>query len=72
MTQKDYRIQEILQMEACTNCYLCADVCPAVAATRDGHLSGVYRLEEMRKIMRSRAGWFRRFWRKRAPSEEQL
>jgi heterodisulfide reductase subunit D len=72
MAQKDYRIREIFQMEACTNCCLCADVCPAVSATQDGQLSGVYRLDELRKIMRSRSWLFRRFFGKKSPSEEQL
>ena len=72
MTQKDYSIKEILQLEACTNCCLCAEVCPAVTATKDGHLSGVYRLGELRNIMRSRAGLFRRFFGKKQPTEEQL
>jgi len=44
MSQNDYSIKEILQLEACTNCGLCADVCPAVSAAEDGQLSGVYRL----------------------------
>lgn len=72
MAQKDYSIKEILQLEACTNCCLCAEVCPAVSATKDGHLSGVYRLGELRNIMRSRSGLFRRFFGKKQPTEEQL
>jgi heterodisulfide reductase subunit D len=72
MTQKDYSIKEIIRMEACTSCCLCADVCPAVSATKDGHLSGIYRLTELRKIMRSRSGLFRRFFGKKAPTKEQL
>lgn len=72
MAQDDYSIKEIVQMEACTNCCLCADVCPAVSATKDGQLSGIYRLTELRKIMRSRSGLFRRFFGKKAPTEEQL
>ena len=72
MSQKDYNIREIIQLEACTNCCLCAEVCPAVSATKDGHLSGVYRLGELRNIMRSRSGLFRRFFGKKQPTEEQL
>jgi heterodisulfide reductase subunit D len=72
MSQNDYSIKELIQMEACTNCCLCADVCPAVAATDDGQLSGVYRLLELRKIMRSRSGFLRRFFGRKAPSREQL
>jgi heterodisulfide reductase subunit D len=72
MAQSDYSIKETIQLEACTGCSLCADVCPAVSATQDGQLSGVYRLVELRKIMRSRAWWFRRFFGKKAPMEEEL
>jgi heterodisulfide reductase subunit D len=72
MAQKDYSISEIIQVEACTNCCLCAEVCPAVSATADGHLSGVYRLSELRNIMRSRAGLFRRLFRKKQLAEDQL
>ena len=72
MTQKDYSIKELVQMEACTNCCLCADVCPAVSATEDGQLSGAYRLLEMRKLMRSRAGFLQRFFGRRKPTREQL
>ena len=72
MAQNDYRLKELLQMDACTNCCLCADVCPAVSATQDGHLSGVYRLKELRKVMRSRAGLFKKFFGRKKPSEEQL
>jgi len=72
MTQKDYSIKEIFQMAGCTNCSLCADVCPAVSATQDGQLSGMYRLDELRKIMRSRAGWFQRFFGRKALTEEDL
>lgn len=71
MSQRDYHIGQILQMDACTGCRLCADVCPAVSASLDGQLSGIYRLEALRKIMRSRAGLFSKFLLKR-PSEHEL
>ena len=70
--RKDYHISELMQMEACTTCGICADVCPAVLASRNGHLSGVYRLEEMRKLMRSRRGLLRRFFGNYSPTDEQL
>lgn len=44
-------------MEACTACSLCVDVCPAVAASRDGFLSGYYRISELKKINRSRSAF---------------
>ncbi len=72
MAQKDYNIKEIVQLEAGTNCCLCGEVCPAVSATGDGHLSGVYRLAELRNIMRSSSWLFRRFFGKKQPTEAQL
>ena len=72
MSQKDYNIREIIQLDACTNCCLCVEVCPAVSAAEDGHLSGVYRLAELRDIMRSRSWLFRRFFGKKQPTETQL
>ena len=59
-------------MEACTNCTLCADVCPAVSAAENGQLSGAYRLIEMRKLMRSRSGFLQKFFGRRTPTREQL
>jgi len=72
MGQEDYSVKEIVQLEACTNCCLCAAVCPAVSATADGQLSGVYRLSELRKLMKSRSGIWRRFFGRKAPTAEQL
>lgn len=72
MAQTDYSIMEILQMDSCTGCSMCADVCPAVLAAEDGQLSGAYRLNELRRIMRSRTWLLRRFFGRRAPTEEQL
>ncbi len=72
MAQSDYSIKEVMQLEACTNCRLCAEICPAVNATADGELSGVYRLQKLRRIMRSRSGLWRRFFGKKAPTEAEL
>jgi heterodisulfide reductase subunit D len=72
VSTRDYSIKELIQAQACTSCCLCADVCPAVAASRDGHLSGVYRLDRLNRINRSRIGLLRRIFRNRAPTPEQL
>jgi len=72
MAQSDYSIKELIQLEACTNCCLCAEVCPAVSATNDGELSGLYRLQQLRRILRSRGGLLSRFFGKTAPSEAEL
>lgn len=72
MGNQDYRIMQLLEMEACTNCRVCADVCPAVSASRDGELSAVYRMRGLRQILKGRSGLLRRLLSKRGPSEEEL
>ena len=62
MPLKDYSLKEVIQIEACTNCMLCAEVCPAVSATQDGSLSGVYRLYELRRLFKSRSRLLKRFF----------
>jgi len=65
-------ILERLQLDACTRCRLCADVCPAVDAGKDGELSGVYRLAEMKKIFCGGSGLLQKLFRRRPPTDEEL
>ncbi len=60
MSNKHYSIRQLLQIQACTNCRACADVCPAVAGSVDGRLSAAYRLEALGRLVKARTG----FWRK--------
>jgi len=64
-----YSLSQLFQTEACTNCRICADVCPAVQASLDGHLSGVYRLDKLKSLIAHRNGIFRRLFR---PLENRL
>jgi len=72
MIQKNYTVGDLLAMEACTGCRLCADVCPAVLASKDGHLSGIFRLDELKKINRKRSGLLKQIWGKYDLSPEML
>ncbi|MBN1905859.1 MAG: (Fe-S)-binding protein [Deltaproteobacteria bacterium] len=63
MAITDYSLKELIQTGACTNCMLCAEVCPAVSAAGDGHLSGVYRLNVLNRLYRARSGFFKRFYK---------
>ena len=72
MIEKHYSIGDLLSMEACTNCRLCAEVCPAVLASKDGKLSGVHRIGELRKINRRRDGFLSRLLKRRALPPEAL
>ena len=71
MSNQDYSIRQLLEMEACTNCQVCADVCPAMSASQDGELSAVFRMKGLKEILRSRTGLFRKLFGGRGPSEEQ-
>ncbi|MEJ2726466.1 MAG: (Fe-S)-binding protein [Deltaproteobacteria bacterium] len=70
MANRDYSVRQLLEMEACTNCQICADVCPAVAASRKGDLSAVYRMKGLKEILKGRTGLWRRLLRKKGLSEE--
>jgi heterodisulfide reductase subunit D len=67
----DYSIKQMLEMEACTQCRLCADICPAVSASKDGMLSALSRMKGLKDVLKSRTGLFRRLLGKEGPSEEQ-
>ena len=68
----NFSIKQLLEMSACTNCQICADVCPAVAASQDGALSATYRMKGLNRILRSRTGLFRKLFRKKEPSADVL
>lgn len=70
MINQDYSIRQLIEMDACTNCQICADVCPAVTAAQDGELSGVYRIKGLKEIVKGRKGLLRKFFGKRELAEE--
>ena len=72
MPNRDYTFQQLLEMEACTQCQVCARVCPAVSATKDGELSALWRMQALKRVLKSRGGFLRRFLSKKGPSEEDL
>ena len=69
MANKDYSVRQLLEIESCTNCQICADVCPAVTASSDGELSAVYRMKGLKEILKSRTGLLRKLFRKKGPTE---
>ena len=72
MTKPKFTIRQLLEMDACTDCRLCADVCPAACAAFNGELSAVYRMKGLKRRLRSRAGFFSRLLGRRPPPEEEL
>lgn len=64
-------MRQLIEMDACTHCRLCADVCPAVSASKDGTLSALCRMKGLRDILKGRTRLFRRFLGKKDLSEEE-
>jgi len=71
MSNRDYSVRQLFEMEACTNCRICADVCPAVSASGYGELSAPYRMKGLKDILKSRSRLFAGLFRKRGPDPEQ-
>ena len=72
MANRDYTAAQLFEMDACTKCRICAQVCPAVSASQDGELSAVWRMKGLRKVLQGRGGLFQRLFGNHAPSKEQL
>jgi len=69
MANRDYSVRQLLELEACTNCQVCADVCPAVSASQNGELSAVYRMRGLKEILKSRTGLLRKLFKNKALTE---
>ncbi len=67
-----YGIGDLVQIQSCTHCGICAEVCPAVDAARDGQLSGAYRLWALRRILRKRFGPLQRLFGGKPPGVDEL
>jgi len=52
-----YSPRQLLEMQACTNCRACAEVCPAVAASGEAGVSAVKRLAWQRETCRAASPW---------------
>jgi len=71
MSNQDYSARQLLEMQACTNCQICADVCPAVSASREGKLSAIHRMKGLKQILKSRTGLFRKLFGFKPPTEDE-
>jgi heterodisulfide reductase subunit D len=72
MANANFTIRQLFEMDACTNCRLCADVCPAACAAMNGELSAVYRIKGLQRRLKGRAGMFSRLLGRRRPTAEEL
>lgn len=63
--------RQVMELDACTNCQVCADVCPAVSASKDSELSVVYRMKGLEQILKGRIGLFRKLFGEKEPTEEE-
>jgi len=71
MAHAHFTVRQLFEMSACTDCQACADVCPAVSASRDGELSAVYRIRGLEKFVRGRSGFFRKIFGKKTCDAER-
>ncbi len=69
---RNFSFKQLLEISACTNCRICAEVCPAVSASSDGELSAIHRIKGLKRILKSRIGLFRKLLRGRGLSDEML
>ncbi|HDZ24128.1 MAG TPA: (Fe-S)-binding protein [Desulfobacteraceae bacterium] len=70
MANRDYSVRQLMELEACTNCQACADICPAVCAAGDGELSALFRMKGLKEIVKGRSSLLRKIFKKKGPSEE--
>jgi heterodisulfide reductase subunit D len=64
---RNFTIRQLFEMDACTNCRLCADVCPAACAAKDGELSAVYRMKGLKRNLKARPACFPALGRRPRP-----
>lgn len=73
MSCRDYSVVQKLQTAACTDCRLCVEACPAVAATGQGELSPLVRLDGLRRRLTAQSGLLHRWLGKtKGPDEAPL
>jgi heterodisulfide reductase subunit D len=72
MSNQDYSVKQLMQVEACTHCRVCGEVCPAVAAAQDQELSGLWRMRGLKQILGSRAGLTKRLFGAKKISDGDL
>ena len=72
MPEKAFTTRQLLETYACTGCRLCVDCCPAVSAAQDGQLSGLYRLDRLRRLVRGRTGLLATLLGRKQPTAEDL
>jgi len=72
MAKANFTIRQLFEMDACTNCRLCADVCPAACAAMDGELSAVYRMKGLKRRLKAQTSVFSKLLGRRSPSVEDL
>jgi heterodisulfide reductase subunit D len=72
MAPPNFTMRQLFEMDACTHCRLCADVCPAAGAAMNGELSALYRMKGLRRHLKIKGGVFSKLLGRRPPSAEEL
>jgi heterodisulfide reductase subunit D len=71
MSEPSFTPRQRFEMDACTGCRLCADVCPAACAAANGELTAVYRMQGLKRKLKAGRG-LRRFFGPKPPDLQEL
>jgi len=71
MSGSNYTRRQRFEMDACTGCRLCADVCPAALAAADGRLTAIYRMHGLTRKLKAGRG-LRGFFGPQLPDAAEL
>jgi heterodisulfide reductase subunit D len=71
MVEPGFTPRQRFEMDACTGCRLCADVCPAACAAANGELTAVYRMQGLKRRLKAGRG-LRRFFGPKPSSPAEL
>ena len=70
MPAQRFRPDQIMAAQACTGCRYCVDVCPAVTASGDSRLSGLYRLTSFIRAQKAQHGILKHLYRRKPGLED--
>ncbi len=69
--KENFSAKQLLEMDACTRCLRCAEVCPAFAASQDSSLASAKKLDTLRKMLKQNRGLLARLFPKKEISDEE-
>ena len=72
MGNRHYGIKQLMELDGCTGCRFCVDICPAAAASADGRLSSPYRLDTLKCLLKDRSSFLSKWLGRRKLTSEKM